>query len=241
MKIGMVGDARQLTAESRRDRQAAEAARIAKLKALGTLAATQERANRPPKAATRNFDIENRDYRAEVLKATTPMEKGETPEQYDKRLKSIAAMEIYVAKNTKDITSKSDVTSNVTSTSDIKGEKAKVEQQKADTGEERVDEASLKDARAALNKIKTSRDPRRKREWEAKVKAAGSEQAAGEAYIKDYMGAKPVAAPVAKPAAAPTKAAAAPKQVLPPGATTGKTTAKGTEVFVDGKLVGYAK
>ena len=40
MKVGMVGDARQLTAESRRDRQAAEAARIAKLKALGVLAAS---------------------------------------------------------------------------------------------------------------------------------------------------------------------------------------------------------
>ena len=248
MKIGMVGDARQLTAESRRDRQAAEAARIAKLKALGILAATQERANRPPKAATRNFDIENRDYRAEVLKATTPMEKGETPEQYDKRLKSIAAMEIYVAKNTKDITSKSDVTSTVSSTSNIAGNKADVEQQKADTGALSAEAASLDKARAALNKLKNSRDARNQKKWKDMVEqAGGSEEAAGEAYVKGYMvkptDAAPAAKPAAaKPAAAPAKAAAAPKQVLPDGSTTGKfVQGKGYEVFKDGKLIGYAQ
>jgi hypothetical protein len=58
-RVGMVGEARQLTTEARRDAQAAEAARIAKLKALGTVATAQERASRPPKAATRNFDIES--------------------------------------------------------------------------------------------------------------------------------------------------------------------------------------
>jgi hypothetical protein len=60
------------------------------------------------------------------------------------------------------------------------------------------------------------------------------------------MGAKPVAAPaaapVAKPSAAPAKAAAAPKQVLPDGSTTGKfVQGKGYEVFKDGKLIGYAQ
>jgi hypothetical protein len=75
LRVGLVGDARQLTAEARRDKQAADAAKIAKLKALGTLAATNERANRPAKAAARNFDIENRELIAADLKATTPMKK----------------------------------------------------------------------------------------------------------------------------------------------------------------------
>lgn len=46
-KVGMVGDARQLTIESRRDRQAAEAAHIAKNRALGVLAAHGAALNKP--------------------------------------------------------------------------------------------------------------------------------------------------------------------------------------------------
>ena len=205
-RVGMVGDARQLTAEARRDAQAADAANIAKNKAQGEIAAKAVKLNAPVKAATRNFDIENRDARAEVLKDTTPMKKGETPEQYDKRLKSMAAMEIYEAKGTKDITSRADITSrsnvntNVMSTSDITGTKGDVEQQKADTSALTAEAAALDKARAALNKLKTSRDPRRKREWEAMVNKHGSEEAAGEAYVKGYMVTPTGAAPAAKPA-----------------------------------------
>jgi hypothetical protein len=119
MKVGMVGDARQLTAESRRDRQAAEAARIAKLKALGTLAATQERANRPVKGTTPNFDINAQASIAADLKATTPMKKGETPEQYDARINAAAYRQILELKGTKDITSRSNVTSTSDQTRDI--------------------------------------------------------------------------------------------------------------------------
>jgi hypothetical protein len=149
MKVGMVGDARQLTAESRRDRQAAEAARIAKLRALGTLAATQERANRPAKGTTPNFDIQNRELIAADLAATTPMKKGETPEQYEKRLNAMAAREIYGAKGTKDITSK--VTSNVKSERDITPEGAEAGA-KSDT----VAAALAKDQEAAVVNIKKS-------------------------------------------------------------------------------------
>lgn len=241
MKVGMVGDARQLTAESRRDRQAAEAARIAKLKALGTLAATQERANRPPKAATRNFDIENKEDIAEDLKSTNPMKQGETPAQYKARLNAMAARVILELKGTKDITSRANVTSTVSSTSDITGDKAKVEEKKADTGALSAEAASLDKARAALNKLKTSRDDRRKREWKEMVDKHGSEEAAGEAYVKGYMVKPTDAAPAAKPSAAPAKAAA-PKPVLPDGSTTGKfVQGKGYEVFKDGKLIGYAQ
>jgi hypothetical protein len=206
LRVGLVGDARQLTAEARRDKQAADAAKIAKLKALGTLAATNERANRPAKAAARNFDIENRELIAADLKATTPMKKDETPEQYEKRLNAMAAQIIYGAKGTKDITSTSTVSSNVTS--DIKGTKANIEEQKADTSAKQVEEASLKDARAELAKLKKSRIPTNQKKWQDLVKEHGSEEAAGEAYIKNYMvkPAAPAAAPAAKPAAAPAPA-----------------------------------
>jgi hypothetical protein len=120
-RVGMVGEARQLTTEARRDAQAAEAARIAKLKALGTVATAQERASRPPKAATRNFDIERVEAVAKNLRNTVPPNKGETPEQYDARIESMATFQYVKAKNAKeiasqsDITSRSNVTSNVTS------------------------------------------------------------------------------------------------------------------------------
>jgi hypothetical protein len=239
LRVGLVGDARQLTAEARRDKQAADAAKIAKLKALGTLAATNERANRPAKTAPRNFDIENRDYRAEVLKATTPMLKDETPEQYDKRLKSIAAMEIYGAKGTKDITSTSTVSSNVTS--DIGGTKAGIEEQKADTSAKQVEEASLKDARADLAKLKKSNLPKNQKKWQDLVKEHGSEQAAGEAHIKNYMVTNPTgAAPAAKPAAAPAPAQSGKVMSMADVTTTAK--ARGVteaDVIAAAKKAGY--
>jgi hypothetical protein len=75
MRVGLVGDARQLTAEGRRDKQAADAAHIAKHKALGEIAAKAVKLNAPAKAATRNFDIENKEDIAEDLKSTNPMKR----------------------------------------------------------------------------------------------------------------------------------------------------------------------
>jgi hypothetical protein len=178
---------------------------------LGVLAAANERANRPVKGATPNFDIQNRDTMAADLRNTTPMKTGETEAQYDTRLKAMAAREIYGAKGTKDITSRADIRSNVTSTSDITGTKGNVEQQKADTGAMAAEAASLEKARAALSKLKTSKIPGNQKKWQGMVDKHGSEEAAGEAYVKDYM-VKPAdaapAAPVAKPAAPISKPAA---------------------------------
>jgi hypothetical protein len=245
-RVGMVGEARQLTIEARRDTQAAEAARIAKLKALGTVATAQERASRPPKAATRNFDIESVATIAKDLRNTVLPKKGETPEQYDARIESMATFQFVKAKNAKEIASQSDITSrsnvntNVSSVSDITGLKADVEQQKADTSASSAEAASLDKARTALNKLKNSRDVRNQKKWKDMVEqAGGSEDAAGKAYIEGYM-VKPTgnAAPV-KPAAKP---APAPKQVLPPNTTTGKfVQGKGTEVLNKaGEVIGYA-
>jgi hypothetical protein len=216
-RVGMVGEARQLTAEARRDTQAAEAARIAKLKALGTVATAQERASRPPKAATRNFDIESVATIAKNLKNITPPNKGETPEQYNNRIESMATFQFVKAKNAREIDSTSNVTSTVSSTSDIAGTKGDVEQQKADTSAMAAEEASLKDARADLAKLKRSNLPKNQKKWQDLLKEHGSEQAAGEAHIKNYMVTNPTgnAAP-AKPAAAPAKAAAAPTATTAP-------------------------
>jgi hypothetical protein len=208
MKVGMVGDARQLTAESRRDRQAAEAARIAKLKALGALAATQERASRPVKATAPNFDINAQAAYVKAFRNTEKPLKGETPEQYEDRIQAMAYDKQIAAKNYKvsDITSRSNITSNVTS--DIKGTKGDIEQQKADTSAIAAEEASLKDARAELAKLKKSRIPGNQKKWQDLITEHGSEKAAGEAYIKGYMVKPTGAAPAAKPAAP----AAAPAQ-----------------------------
>ena len=46
-RVGMIGDARQLTAEARRDKQAADVANITKQKALGSLAAQGATLNKP--------------------------------------------------------------------------------------------------------------------------------------------------------------------------------------------------
>jgi hypothetical protein len=228
MKVGMVGDARQLTAESRRDRQAAEAARIAKLKALGVLASAQERANRPVKGATPNYDINAQAAYVRNLKNKEKPLKGETPEQYNDRIEAMAYDLHTAAKNAKvsDITSRADIRSNVTSTSDIKGTKGDIEQQKADTGALAAEAASLDKARAELNKLKKSRDARNQKKWQDLViKNKGDEAKAGEEFIKGYMvkpaddaPAAPVAkpaAPVAKPAAPVAKPAAAPVATAP--------------------------
>ena len=156
-RLGMVGEARQLTVEGRRDKQVAEAAHIAKNKALGEVAAKAVKLNAPAKAATRNFDIENKEDIAEDLKSTNPMKQGETPAQYQKRLNAMAAREILELKGTKDITSrsnitsKSDVTSNVLSTSDVTGLKGELEGEKVDVSKA---ELSSKEAEDAVNKGK---------------------------------------------------------------------------------------
>jgi hypothetical protein len=234
LRVGLVGDARQLTAEARRDKQAADAAKIAKLKALGTLAATNERANRPVKAATRNFDIENKEDIAEDLKSTNPMKEGETPAQYKTRLNAMAARIILELKGTKDITSKS----TVSSTQDISGTKAVVEEKKAETAEDRVDEGMRRDAAAQINKFKVSRDPAKRKIWTDLLEEHnGNTEAATEAYIQGYMG-KNSAAPAAKPAAAPAQSGKVLTQadIAATAKASGKTI---DQVKAQAKLKGY--
>jgi hypothetical protein len=74
--------------------------------------------------------------------------------------------------------------------------------------------------------------------------AAGVAKLKGQ--IKNEFGIAPTVmsggnAPAPAETPAPAPVATKPKQVLPPGTTTGKLVpGKGTEVFKDGKLIGYA-
>ncbi len=144
MRVGLVGEARQLTEAGRRDQQAADAAHIAKNKALGEVAAKAVKLNAPAKAATRNFDIENKEDIAEDLKSTNPMKEGETPAQYKTRLNAMAARIILELKGTKDIKSTSTVSSNVTS--DIGDTKKDVEESKVDVSKEELSSKEAEDA-----------------------------------------------------------------------------------------------
>jgi hypothetical protein len=122
---------------------------VEKAKAKGLLLRNVGAINKPVKGTTPNFDIENRELIAADLKATTPMKKGETPEQYEKRLSAMAAREIYGAKGTRDISS--NVTSNVKSERDITPGGAEAGA-KSDT----VAAALAKDQEAAVVAVKKS-------------------------------------------------------------------------------------
>ena len=153
MRVGLVGEARQLTEAGRRDQQAANAAHIAKNKALGEVAAKAVKLNAPAKAATRNFDIESVATITKDLRNTEKPLKGETPEQYEDRIAAMATFKYVKAKNAKEIdsnvTSQSSVTS--TSTSDIKGLKGELEGEKVDVSKE---ELSSKEVLAAATAAK---------------------------------------------------------------------------------------
>jgi hypothetical protein len=235
MRVGLVGEARQLTAEGRRDKQAADAAHIAKQKALGEIAAKAVKLNAPAKAATRNFDIERVEAVAKNLRNTVPPNKGETPEQYDARIESMATFLYVKAKNAKEIDSTSNVTSNqmqdkgpgslttsaesTESTEMLAGVKAF----------EDLSKSYNKNARAIVKQFMDAN--------------GGDFAAAAQAYAKTRV--TPKAATSGDGKSAPPKPASASSAVaLPPGApagsTLGKKTSRGTEVIKDGKVIGYA-
>ena len=115
--LGFTKDAVAAMESVRKSEMDANRFAVEKAKAKGILLRNVGAINKPVRGATPNFDIENRELIAADLKATTPMKKGETPEQYEKRLNAMAAREIYTMRGTKDISS--NVTSNVKSERDI--------------------------------------------------------------------------------------------------------------------------
>ena len=148
MRVGMVGDARQLTAEGRRDAQAADAASIAKQKALGTLAAQGVRLNAPPKPVAQKAtpaesqalqNLEN------LFIQNTPLGKGETEEQRVIRAKGLATNHYLNMKAQRDIRS------NVSSVQDFGVVRGGLEGSKIDVSKE---ELSSKETMAASTAAK---------------------------------------------------------------------------------------
>jgi hypothetical protein len=240
-RVGMVGEARQLTIEARRDTQAAEAARIAKLKALGTVATAQERASRPPKAATPNFDINAQAAIAADLKSVMPMKKDETPEKYDARINAAAYRQILELKGTKDITSRSNVTSDVTSnvTSNQMQDKGPGS---LTTSAESTESAEMLAGVKAFEDLNKSYNKNSRNIVKQFMDANDGDFAkAAQAYARTRVTPKAATSSGAVPA---PKAVAPkqPKQVLPPNTTTGKfVPGKGTEVLNKaGEVIGHA-
>jgi hypothetical protein len=199
--LGLTKDAVALMENARRAEMDAKRFAVDKVTAQSRLLGTGARLNKPVKPAAANFDIENRELIAADLKATTPMKKGETPEQYEKRLNAMAAREIYGAKGTKDITSRSNVTSNVKSERDITPEGAEAGA-KADTVAAELAKqqenavAKMKNQRPYLKaEIAKDQDTMDKLEKETRDKVTNSFNKARQAVTS---GAKP-AALVAQP------------------------------------------
>jgi hypothetical protein len=112
-------------------------------------------------------------------------------------------------------------------------------------GTERNRITSVKDANEEFaNRVLYDREARKVKADPAKYKARGEEirrQVETEFGIKPTADVPNTVATPAPAANAPAPVATKPKQVLPPGTTTGKLVpGKGTEVFKDGKLIGYA-
>lgn len=228
-RMGLNREAIAFANQASKDHDAEQRFGLEKAKAMATIAARTK-----PTTAKPNFDIESRDVLAADLKTTTPMKKGETEEQYDKRLKAMATREIYGAKGTKDITSRSNVTSTSDQTRDILpgGAEAKA---KADATAAQL----TKDAKEAVKDVKKSSEYLRAMKQKDQPTMDRLVREARESVTSDFQTSREAVNPSAAPTAAPKPA---PKTVLPPGSTTGKLVpGKGTEVFVNGKLVGYAK
>lgn len=148
MRVGMIGDARQLTAEARRDAQAADAAGIQKQKALGVLAAQGVRLNAPPKPVAQKAtpaesqalqNLENW-----YIQNTQP-KKGETEEQRVIRAKGLATKDYLYQKGQRDIRS------NVSSVQDFGVVRGGLEESKIDVSKE---ELSSKETMAASTAAK---------------------------------------------------------------------------------------
>lgn len=148
MRVGMIGDARQLTAEARRDAQAADAAGIQKQKTLGTLAAQGVRLNAPPKPVAQKAtpaesqalqNLENW-----YIQNTQP-KKGETEEQRVIRAKGLATKDYLYQKGQRDIRS------NVSSVQDFGVVRGGLEESKIDVSKE---ELSSKETMAASTAAK---------------------------------------------------------------------------------------
>jgi hypothetical protein len=243
MRVGLVGDARQLTAEARRDQQAAAAANIAKQKAMGILAKEGVKLNAPIKPAAVKFEPADSKALTNLENSyiqKTPLLKGETEEQRVVRAKADATNDYLTQKAQREIQSNANIRSTqMQDTGPVK----------ATTGAETTESTEISKGASAFEAMagKLVKTKEEKATVAKYMEANGNDLAkAANAYGRDTRvtpkaatGNNPAPAPAPVPAPKPNAAPA--KSVLPPGTTTGKfIQGKGTEVLKDGKVIGYA-
>ena len=213
LRVGLVGDARQLTAEARRDKQAADAAGIAKQRALGALAAQGATLNKP--------------QRPLAAKGTTPK-----PPKVNEML---AEAEINYANNPNEANRKrvEALRSTVAQirTSDTGPVKTSVA----------TSEISSKEALTAAGNAR--KNVLRNEDWQNATTQADRDAIEQRLYEEELEKIKSGKQKLSgdKPAASPKPSAIALPPGAPAGSTLGKfVQGKGTEVIKNGKVIGYA-
>lgn len=227
-QMGLNRDAIALQDQARKDEDAARRFEVDRLRALGVLQGAKARAERgtavkpaaPPKVAEATLisTVNSRMAREKPLA-------GETPEQQRDRITAQEGPKILAQLGTR-------IGSMV---SDVGGTRASLMSAGQDLEAVKAAEGLAQkniDRLPITNKEYRTASPERKAEIVREIK----NDARASFNLPPLGGGK--AAPAAPAKAAPAKAA--PASQIPAGATYGKVTPKGTEVFVGGKLVGYA-
>jgi len=218
-RVGMIGDARQLTAEARRDKQAAEAAHIAKNKALGVTAAAAATLNKPqrPLAGRGTGAAKESKVNEQLAAAEIKFETNPSPENKAR---------VDALRRTVDRIRTSDTGAT-----------------KATTGAEATESAEVQRGYDEWAKIRGSFTKANQAIYKDYLaKANGNEEEAARLYATRRVTPKAATSGDGKPVPQPKPAPGA--IALPPGAPAGSTlgnkTSKGTEVIKDGKVIGYA-
>jgi hypothetical protein len=241
-KAGLYGDARQLTAEARRDQQAAAAANIAKQKAMGILAKEGVKLNAPIKPAAVKF--EPADSKAltnfiEEAYGNTPQKKGESDLAYKRRVEGIGTRN-YAQEMKQDKNIRSNTTSAITSTQlQDKGPNVLT------SGAEAAESAEINKGVAAFEAMTTSYNKAAQATVKKYMDANGGDAAkAARAYAEDTRvtpkaatGNNPIPAPKVAPKVAPTTGKVMTQADI---AATAKASGKTIdEVKAQAKLKGY--
>jgi len=215
-QMGLNRDALADQEQARKDGEAAQRFEVDRLRALGVLQGAQARAARGAVAKPAAPPKVAEATLAAAVDTRMAREKplpGETPEQQRARITSQEGPKILAQLGTR-------IGSMV---SDVGPTKAGLTGAGQDIQRETAIETAVDKKTKALILDPTYRKA----------------DAAGKTKIREDVEAK-VRASFSSGAPAPAKAAPAPASQIPAGATYGKVTPKGTEVFVGGKLVGYA-
>lgn len=213
LRVGLVGDARQLTAEARRDKQAADAAGIAKQRALGALAAQGATLNKPQRPLAAKGTTPKPPKVNEML-AEAEINYANNPNEANR--KRVEALRSTVAQIRTSDTGPVKTSVATSELSSKEADEAITKAKKAKIFSEDWQNASSDAEKATIEKRLIDEEIQKK--IDAKQKLSGN-----------------------KPAASPKPSAIALPPGAPAGSTLGKfVQGKGTEVIKNGKVIGYA-